>query len=113
MIGILIGVGGTLAAIAYWVVGASYIYCRLSRHMDQFVFPYDQWFDALAYWDANRWTKLDLVVAAALPVALAFAVGRIIYFRYRPTNKDVYGKTEWASRKEMSGNSISTSRRPF
>ncbi|MFL5256088.1 MAG: hypothetical protein ACJ8AI_24980, partial [Rhodopila sp.] len=106
MIGILIGVGGTLAAIAYWVVGASYIYCRLSRHMDQFVFPYDQWFDALAFWNANLWTKLFIIVSAALPIVLAAAIGRIIYFRYRPGANPLYGKTGWATGADMHSGGI-------
>ena len=82
MIGVIAGIAIALAAICYWVVGASYVYSRLSG--DLFIYPWMQWLDAF---DVDTltgpWNKTKLVIigSALLPMVFPLGIGRIIYLR--------------------------------
>ena len=65
MIGILLGMAGAAAVIGYWIAAASYLYCRLSHHLDLFVAPYDQWLEIAPNWQATGWTEACVIAGAA------------------------------------------------
>ena len=102
MIGVLIGIVGASAAVGAWVVMASYAYCRLSNHMDLFVFPWDQWLDIAPDWNVNGWTKVYVVISAAIPTLLMAAAAYGVITRLkRSLIPSLYGKTGWANRDDM------------
>lgn len=114
MIGVLIGIIGASAAVGAWVVIASYAYCRLSSHMDLFVFPWDQWLDIAPYWNVNGWTKAYVVISAAIPILLMVGIAYGVITRLkRSFLPSLYGKTGWARPAQMKASGISTNRKPF
>jgi hypothetical protein len=109
---------GALATIAIpygWITAASAIYCAGVARSDLFVSPFTQWLDVLPYWRANWWVTLWVIIGAAVPTAamLAIAYVALILRRRNTSTAAVYGKTNWASRRQMDKSKISSSRKPF
>lgn len=98
-----------------WVVAASALYCELAGKMDLFRFPYWQWVEAEPYWRLSQRMTLFVWGSAAAPtlVVLICLFGLVRHWwtegRHNPS-KTVYGKTEWADRKQMRGRDIAASK---
>lgn len=83
MIGIVISIVGTVAALAYWIVAASYLYCRLTGKLALFVYPWDQWLEIASDWSvSNGWTK-GFVAVSALGASAPFILAVLIWHRRR------------------------------
>ncbi len=111
MIGILIGMAAASAAMYAWVVGASYVYCRLSHHLDLFVYPWMQWLDIAPDWTINGWTKAYVVASAAAATAPFVGLGALLLRLHQQRRLPVYGKSGWATPAQMDKGGISTSRK--
>jgi hypothetical protein len=112
---IVAAIGGGVAILAapcLWLAAASAIYCAGIARPDLFVFPFTQWLDVLPYWRANGWTTLWVGVSAAAPTLLIVATV-IGLARLRSTRSPVYGKTEWATPRQMAAGKIEATRKPF
>jgi hypothetical protein len=111
-------IAGALVTIAIpygWIIAASAIYCAGAGRSDLFVWPFTQWLDVLPDWRANWWVSLWVFIGAVVPtigIGLAAAATTLILKRTRQ-RAQVYGKTDWASRRQMDKANISTSRTPF
>lgn len=58
-----------LVAPFVWLVVASYLYCRWSKHADLFVVPYTQWLEVAPYWhEVGQKTKALIVGSALVPL---------------------------------------------
>jgi hypothetical protein len=112
MIGILIGIVGASAAICGWIVGASFIYCRLSHHLDLFVFPFDQWLEIAPYWTINGWTKFCVVISAAGASAPFVAAVALLRRRLRTDQGGLFGKTGWATTGQMKSGGLNLKGKP-
>lgn len=112
MIGIVIGMFGAAAAVCAWIVSASFLYCLLSRHTDQFVFPFDQWLEVVPNWTINGWTKAYVVISAAVPLIIVFLLCRAHLGKLKQ-KAGLYGTTGWASDKNMQTSGIRSKRSPF
>jgi type IV secretory pathway TraG/TraD family ATPase VirD4 len=115
---LLAAIGGGVAALAVpygWIVTASAIYCAGVGRPALFASPFTQWLDVLPSWRANWWVTLWVVLGAAVPTAAMAAIAHVavIVWRRNAGTTAVYGKTNWASRRQMGKANISTSRRPF
>lgn len=96
----LIG-GAAVVALPYlWLVVASAIYCAGIGRQDLFVWPFDQWLQVAPYWRSNWWITLWLVVSAAAPT-FVLSVCTVLLFRSYRRAGSLYGKTAWATPKDM------------
>lgn len=92
-------------AAGAWIAVASKIYCSGIGRPDLFAFPWDQWIQVLPYWRANWWVTLWVVVSAALPTLL-FGSPIYLWLRRRITSQPIYGRTRWATKREMTDSKI-------
>jgi type IV secretion system protein VirD4 len=112
MIGILIGMAAASTAVCAWIVGASYLYCRLSQHLDLFVYPWDQWLEIAPDWIVTGWTKAFVVASAAGATAPFVGLGLMIN-RWRQEGMDsLYGESHWTNNKEAEKAGLRFTRRP-
>lgn len=112
----LLASAAIVAVPAGWVVAASAIYLSAVGRRDLFVWPFDQWLGVAPYWGRSNWyASLLITASAAAPTAamLAIAYVAVIVWRRNAGTTAVYGKTKWASRRQMDKANISTARRPF
>ena len=79
----MFGVLGGIVIAAVWLVFASALWCHGTG--GAFTAPWLQWWNALAWWGANWWVNLWLVLAAVVPtVLLAMLVfGLFLTLRWR------------------------------
>ena len=119
MIGILIGMAAASTAFCGWIVVASYVYCRLSQHLDLFVYPYTQWLDIAPMWTINGWTKAYVVASAAAATAPFVGIGTLLLRRrgrrrltrpfdgglrpLEPGVTDNHGHAAWATPMQIAG----------
>ena len=110
----VLAVGGAVCVLPYaWLVGASYVYCSGIGHPELFAAPFTQWLEVLPYWNLNWWITLWMAVSALAPTIVLGLSALILVQRHRRSVSQVYGKTEWASHREMKAGSISTGSKPF
>ena len=78
-----IGVLATIVVVAVWLVSASALWCKGTG--SPFNAPWLQWWSALAWWGANWWVNLWLILAAVVPtVVLAMLLfGLFLTLRWR------------------------------
>jgi hypothetical protein len=102
-----------LAAPALWMAMASRIWSWGTGI--PYAPPFLQWQQAvsLGWWHANWWCKLWLSVGGAVPtVVLAGAVLAVARLSEK-RGAGIYGETQWAGRREMQAQKITTSERPL
>lgn len=97
-----------LAGIALtwgWLASAAFIYLWGVGKLPLFRFPFHQWLIIAPYWRVSWWVTLWVIVAAAAPSLLLLVCGAGIVrhrLRRRQTQgRPIYGRTEWATRREM------------
>jgi hypothetical protein len=102
-----------------WSGAASAIYLHGKGFSDAFEAPWLQWWIALQYaiqdgfpktlggW--NEW--IWLTFGGGVPSLVVVGLVRL-WWAHRSTVKPIYGKTEFAGRKEMQANKIASTRRP-
>lgn len=78
-----VGGGAAVLVVAVWLLSASALWCRGTG--SPFTAPWLQWWNALAWWGANWWVNLWLVLAAVVPtVFLAMLLfGLFLTLRWR------------------------------
>jgi hypothetical protein len=102
-----------ILAPAAWIVGSSALLCLITNRWPLFVFPYDQWLQAVVWFRAvsmvmRRAISGSGIIPTAIVVLLALSVfNRLRRRRIRPA---LYGRTGWAGREEMRRRGISRSR---
>lgn len=100
--------------LAAWVLLASGLYCQLSNHLDLFVFPYMQWFEAAPWWWYSPWILLYLVGSALVAGIAVLSVALIVLWPRRSgPAAPVYGKTEWATDRQRKTAGINATGKPF
>lgn len=108
-----------VAAVWGWSAAASALYLYSKGFGDAFEAPWLQWWIACRYAIQNgfpktlgAWNELVwLTAGAGFPSLVLFGLARAWWGRCAKT--PVYGQTDWASRKQMKANKISTTGRPF
>lgn len=102
-------------ATAAWTVGASALLCKMSGRMDQFVFPWANWWKCLDWFGANWWATIIVVVSAAAPTVALVLLGiaaKIVHGFFR-SSQAVYGETSFATPEQMRQGGIKLKGRPF
>lgn len=112
------GLGLLLVAAPFvWLLVASYLYCRWSRHADLFVAPYAQWLEVAPYWHEVGQKTKALIVGSALVPLVPPGLGLRLWWlqqqkKLTPTGDgsvrpivrgptDNLGHADWLSRSEM------------
>jgi len=100
----LAAMGATIIAFSAWIISASALLCVFTAgNLSLFVFPFDQWIQAVRWFKAVGWLmKLAIVGSGAVPTIILalvlIAVGRALWgVEKRPS---LYGNTGWAGREE-------------
>jgi hypothetical protein len=109
---------GWLAACAIlWLVVASCVFLWLAGLWGNPRIPWWsrpwQWLTYARHGDGSFSEWLYLIVSAVIASAPFVLLLRNIPLHSQSANKSVYGKTEFASPKEMKANNIASTRRPF
>jgi hypothetical protein len=96
-----------------WLTAASAIFCAGTGKIALFRFPFVQWAEAAPWWRLNGTMTLWVSIAAVIPSLFLLVCGLGLFRARRVGRSEVYGQTEWASRRQMKAGHISASRRPF
>jgi hypothetical protein len=107
------------ACIGLWLVVASCVFLWLAGLWDNPRIPWWsrpwQWLTYARHGDGSFSELLYLIVSAVIAAAALMPplrLGWSIFLRQQSGNRDIYGKTEFASLKEMQANKITTTQRP-
>jgi hypothetical protein len=104
MIPLLIGAGALIVQAAAWIAGSSALLCLVTGRWHLFVFPYDQWFQAVVWFrTVNLVTRLMIVGAGVPPTIVLILVVLTVFnlMRRRVKRPSLYGNSGWATAAEM------------
>lgn len=112
----------TLAPVAaawIWSATASGIYLASIGFLSEFKAPWLQWWIALHYAIKDGWTGWTtiyvwfwLIASGAVPSLLLGACA-VLWSRKRKSGMELYGKSSWATQRDMAPSSIRTDRSAF
>lgn len=81
LLNVTLGVLTAIVAVALWLFFASALWCKGTG--SPFAAPWLQWWDALAWWGANWWVNLWLVLAASVPTIFLAMLGFGLFLTLR------------------------------
>jgi hypothetical protein len=96
-----------------WIVGSSALLCAVTNRWPLFMFPYDQWTQAVTWFRAVNMVMRLAIIGTGIPPTIVVILAALTVFnlmRRRHIRPALYGKTGWAGREEMRQRGITRSR---
>lgn len=87
-----------------WIIASSAMLCLVTNRWPLFVFPYDQWLQAVVWFRAVSLIMRLAIIAAGVPPAIVLVLVMLTVFnllRRRVKRPSLYGQTGWANAAEM------------
>jgi hypothetical protein len=109
MIPLLIGAGALIVLAAAWTAGSSALLCLATSRWPLFVFPYDQWFQAVLWFRTVGLVMRLMIVGTAIPPTIVLILVVLTVFnlmRRRMKRPSLYGNSGWANAAEMRSGGI-------
>lgn len=101
---LLIGAAALIVAAAAWTAGASALLCLATGRWHLYVFPYDQWLQAVVWFRAVSMVMRLTIIGTGIPstiVAVLIVLTVFNLMRRRVKRPSLYGRTGWANATEM------------
>jgi hypothetical protein len=93
-----------VAAPVVWIIASSAMLCLVTHRWPLFVFPYDQWIQAVTWFRAVNLVMRLTIIGAGIPptiVAVLIVLTVFNFVRRHRKRPALYGNTGWADTAEM------------
>ena len=93
-----------VAAPVVWIIASSAMLCLVTHRWPLFVFPYDQWIQAVTWFRAVSMVMRLAIIGSGIPPTIMLVLIVLTTFnlmRRRVKRPSLYGHTGWASAAEM------------
>ena len=101
---ILVALAFLVVAPVIWIVGSSALLCLVTSRWPLFVFPYDQWIQAVIWFRAVSMVMRLAIIGSGIPPTIMLVLIVLTMFNLmqrRVKRPSLYGHTGWASAAEM------------
>jgi hypothetical protein len=113
MIPLPIWAAALLVLAAAWTAGTSALLCLVTGRWHLYVFPYDQWLQAVMWFRAVNMVMRLAIIGTGIPPTIVLILAALTVFnlmRRRHIRPSLYGKTGWAGLEEMRQRGITRSK---